>query len=150
MPQEQPIPATRYRDIGSQWAKITIERFQKQFPKLKINQGKLFNSFTQSVTATDSGIAMITFTYALYGQYVDMGVGRGVAVGARGSAAFSGYRNEKGQILRMKRRPKKWYSPVIFKEQVMLMHIMADTFGDKAVRDIVRNLPQKFEINAPI
>jgi len=139
----------RYAEIATRWAQITIERFQKQFPLQKIHQGSLYNSFGFQVQASSEGLQKILITYLNYGKYVDMGVGRGVAVGDRGTSAFSRYRNSGGQLRNYKRKAKKWYSPVIFHEQVMLMHIMADQFGDAATSTI-GTIPQKMEISSPI
>ena len=61
-----------------------------------------------------------TFTKALtvnfneYGRFVDMGVGRGVAVGAAGTTNFKKYRREDGKLKYYGRTPRKWYSKTAY------------------------------------
>jgi hypothetical protein len=133
-------------EIGRKWNDILVQRLKEKATQLNINNtGALINSIdAQVLQATDNSL-FIRLNYKEYGKYVDMGVGRGVRIGARGSNAFAQARNGRGQLLRYRRRPRKWYSPVIGKETVILAGIVSRNYADR-FGNLMLQIPRVVEI----
>lgn len=138
--------------LMKQWADITTERFIDRYDKLKIGVWK-FNDAGRLVAATGSlrneilagttvGPDMVKFTHAYYGAFIDMGVGRGTK---KSDVAFD--RSARGTGAESSgRRPKKWYSPVIYRELNILSDLAANLLGHAGQAAIVENLPRKVEL----
>lgn len=142
----QAITFPTLNEIGSKWTEITIQRHKEKIKALKIySTGNLESSLNSSYQLSGDKGLKATITYALYGKYVDMGVGKGVAVGAKKSAAFAGNRKANGQLLRYKRKPRPWYSKVIARETLILGSIMQNYYASRAIAPIV-NIPKRIEI----
>lgn len=134
------------KEIGEKWTDVTVQRFKKELKRLKVNDSfNLTNSIKATPKTTGETGLTINFTYSLYGKYVDMGVGRGVAVGTRRTQAFARTRRPDGKLLRYKRRPRKWYSKTIGKEQVILGSIMQKYYAHYALEGII-NIPRRVEM----
>jgi hypothetical protein len=139
----------RYQYVARSWAEITIKRFRRKLYLYGIGDGNLAKSLKFNVDASSTGISKITLNYLKYGQYVDMGVGKGMPAGKLAGGRENKWRKSNGQIKSLKRTPKKWYSPVIFFEEVMLMHVMAREIGDTSVKNIMQ-IPRRLELPPPI
>lgn len=125
-------------DIATDWLRITIERFQKAIEKsgISMERKNLFNSFLQSIEKDGDGAVQAAFIkFKFYGRFVDMGVGRGVPIGSRKAKLdYYKYRNNKGQLLKYSRKPKKWYSKTLASQTKKLSELMAEHFGIKTIQ----------------
>lgn len=133
-------------EIGRAWNAILVQRLKERVTQLKIiDTGSLLASIDAQVVQATENSLFIRLNYKEYGKYVDMGVGRGVAIGTRGSNSFAQKRNSKGQLLSYKRKPRKWYSPVIGKETVILAGIVSRNYADK-FGNLMLQIPRVVEI----
>lgn len=132
--------------IAREWLDITVERFLRNIQRLKIgNTGQLAASFRKEVIgAAGDDQLRVRLAYALYGRFVDQGVGRGMAAGARrGTDEFARARNELGQLRRHQRRPKTWYSREIGYQSYKLAELMSDATGQILISTFSAELPTK-------
>lgn len=89
------------------------------------NSYTLLNSFSSEiVTAANGDIDKITFAFVFYGRFVDMGVGKGVPISLVGTPGI-------------KRKPRKWYSPMFSSQVKALSEILAQKYSRKAALYIV-------------
>lgn len=109
------------------WADIVIQNWHDKIDKLNINRTyDLYNSFIHHIITNANGnIARIEFSFNYYGKFVDMGVGSGVSLNDIGVSS---------------RRPKRWYSPVMYREIKRLAEIMAEKFARKGALAIIENI----------
>ncbi|MDR2064446.1 MAG: hypothetical protein LBP85_01855 [Prevotellaceae bacterium] len=110
------------------WAKIVIERWEHKISNMDvISEGELLRSFQAHVTADSNGNAeKITFTFAYYGRFAELGVGKGVKAGMESA-----------------RKKKPWYTKVFFGQVNALARIMAEKYGQQAALAVVENIEMK-------
>ena len=98
-------------EVAKKWLDITISRFIENMRKLRIQDtGTLMASFQKQVVGSAEGRLQLRLSYALYGKFVDMGVGRGMAAGVRkGDDGYDRVRKNRGQLRRHTRKPRNWY-----------------------------------------
>jgi len=115
---------TNLKITAEAFARIVIERWERRIIKLGINStGNLLKSFSMYVNGQANGnIDYIEFTYAFYGRFVDMGVGRGV-------------KYEKVEYSR--RKPQPWYSKIFYHELIQLRRILVEKYQAKAAEAII-------------
>lgn len=101
------------------WAKIVIERWETRIEKLNIRHTEtLLKSFDHQISRDANGnYQKVRFTFAYYGRFVDMGVGKGVPA---------------KDVVMSNRQPKPWYSKTFIKECNTLSRIMAERWGQVA------------------
>ena len=69
-------------DLANKWLDFTIESFVENMRKLRIQDtGTLMASFKKQVIGSAEGRLQLQLSYALYGKFIDMGVGRGMGQG---------------------------------------------------------------------
>ena len=132
------------RELAVQWLDITVERFVANMRRLKIeNTGTLLASFRKEVIGAAEGDRFrIRLSYALYGQFVDMGVGRGMGAGVRkGDDGYDRVRNTRGQLRRRQRKARPWYSKEVAHQTKRLSELMLDLYGQVLVAKTVDTLP---------
>jgi hypothetical protein len=140
-----PEPIKPVEEVISQWLIIAIERFQEALKKNKVGvTDKLFKSFLSNVIRSSGGqVSRIEIEFLFYGRYVDMGVGKGFPIGGHKSFRdFSRYRDARGRLLKMGRKPKKWYSKTKTFEIGKLTTLLAEQYGlqtAKAVESALDN-----------
>jgi hypothetical protein len=123
----------------AKWAKNTAVQFVIALRKNKIGVSQnLMASITYELTQSGGDVKKVMFKFLRYGRFVDMGVGREFARGAKGSANFSKYRNDSGQLKNTpNRKPKPWYSKTAYREiKYLSEHIMAEM--DDKVMDTLK------------
>jgi hypothetical protein len=114
------------------WAEIVIKIWRRKIVELKIGQsGQLYDTLNHTlIRAAGGNVEKIEFLFNYYGSFVDMGVGRGMPLGGKGeNENYSKYRNERGQLHVYRRKAKKWYSPVIYRELITLRELLASKYG---------------------
>jgi len=132
------------RQLAVEWLDITIERFVENLRRLRINNtGALLASFKKQVIGDAQGDQLkLRLSYALYGQFVDMGVGRGMAAGQRkGSDGYERVRNTRGQLRRHTRKARPWYSKEIAHQTKRLAELMLDLYGQVLIPQTLSALP---------
>jgi len=100
------------------WADIVIKMWKRKIIQLNIGKtGALFDSLQYEIISHAGGDpARIDFMYKYYGRFVDMGVGREMSVGNQGEVNTS-------------RKPKKWYSAVMFSQVKRLSEILKQKYN---------------------
>jgi hypothetical protein len=129
-------PTRSPHELAQQWLTITVERFVANMRKLRIGStGALAASFrTEVIGAAGSDRLRLRLSYALYGKFVDMGVGRGMAAGQRkGSDGYERVRNSRGRLRRMRRKAKRWYSSEMAHQTHRLSELLLDLYGTVAL-----------------
>ena len=99
-------PELTPHQLAQQWLDITVERFAANMRRLRIGKtGQLLASFRKEVIAAAGADRLrLRLSYALYGQFVDMGVGRGMGAGLRrGDDGYDRIRNTRGRLRRQQR-----------------------------------------------
>jgi hypothetical protein len=118
-------------EVAKKWLDITISRFIDNMRKLRIQDtGTLMASFQKQVVGSAEGRLQLRLSYALYGKFVDMGVGRGMAAGVRkGDDGYDRVRRNRGQLRRHTRKPRDWYGREISYQTKRLSELMLDLYG---------------------
>jgi hypothetical protein len=112
------------------WADIVIERWELRVIQLGvIDSRELLNSFhSQVVKDANGNPEKIEFTFAYYGQFLDMGVAKYAPFGSG------------------KRTAKPWYSKVFFGQVQRLGEIIAQKTGEEAELTIIRYITDDSEL----
>lgn len=96
----------------------------------------------KQVIGTASGRLQLQLSYALYGKFVDMGVGRGMGQGVRkGDDGYDRIRNTRGQLKRRERKAKKWYSKEMAHQTKRLSELMSELHGTLLISAVQEALP---------
>ncbi|TPG71973.1 hypothetical protein [Hymenobacter nivis] len=138
------------RQLAADWLDITVERFVGNMRRLKIqNTGALMASFKKEVIGAAEGDQIrLRLSYALYGKFVDMGVGRGHGAGIKkGDDGYDRLRNTRGQLRRRARKPRAWYSTEIAHQTHRLSELMLDLYGKVLLTTATDALPGEAIIN---
>lgn len=103
----------------SEWAKITIERWNLRIgrigQKAQVTPQSLLNSFRTHVEKDANGNhAKIVFTFHFYGYFWDAGVGRGSREGKR------------------TKKRHAWYNKIYWREVQTLARLMAEQYGEES------------------
>jgi hypothetical protein len=118
-------------EVAKKWLDITIGRFIENMRKLRIQDtGALMASFKQQVVGSAEGRLQMNLSYALYGKFVDMGVGRGMGAGIKkNDDGYDRIRKTRGQLRRHTRKPRNWYSRELSYQTKRLSELMLDLYG---------------------
>ena len=112
-------------DTLKAWADIVIERWENRIAQLNVmDTGELLRSFQAQVAMDANGNGeKIIFTYAYYGRFSELGVGKGVKAG-----------------MDSRRQKKPWYTKVFFGQVNQLARIMAEKYGQEATMKIAEQI----------
>lgn len=127
------------KKLGEDWSEILIIRWKERMQELKIgSSGALENSFDYQVALNNFlGLQKIDLNFLFYGKFVDMGVGKGLAIHSV-KENRSVWASALGD--REKRRPKKWYSPVFTREYNILIQLLQERHQIDILRNLVTEL----------
>ena len=120
-------------------AKELEQRLQKDLKRLRVGKGssRLRNSLKVSNTNKS-----ILIEYLRYGQFVDMGVGKGTKFGKRN------YRTATKLLGRSRqRRAKKWYSKNFRWAQLRLAERIWENSGDNSLNSLLKSIPDTIEMH---
>lgn len=118
---------TGFHDTVEAWADIVQKQWKAEMNKLDVGQtGDLYDSHSKQLMGTGERINMIRFSFLPRGIYVNYGVGREFKRGNRGDIGFS-----------PKRKPKRWFSGIIYRETHALSRILAEKYSHQGVAAIV-------------
>ena len=144
-PQVAETFAQNERDIAEAWLKYSIEKFQANLKRLKIGSTQeLYNSLKGELVSSAGGDELkLRLSYAVYGMFVDMGVGRGMGAGitkAHG-ADYARLRNQRGQLNRYERKAKRWYSRQMGRETHRLSELVSALWGEVGLATAAASVP---------
>lgn len=120
------------------WMKITIKELRDSLRKKRVREysGDLYRSFTGQIYYGADGMpTKVTIGFMFHGRFIDMGVGRGVKMENVKSnlqawrALTRGERETGRKAGQEPRKPKKWYSPTIYREYQRAAEILAGKYG---------------------
>lgn len=113
------------------------ERLQKELKRLRVGRSgsRLRNSVKISNTQK-----RILIEYLRYGQFVDMGVGKGTKFGKRSARTANKLLGSSKQ-----RKAKKWYSKNYRWAQLRLAERLVQNAGDNTLEALYKAIPQTVE-----
>ena len=102
----------------------------------------VFASAPAWATQAGGDVARLRIAYAVYGQYVDMGVGRGMGAGVRRATSdYARIRDERGQLHQHSRRARPFSSKEIGRQSVRLGVLLSEYYGETTIAHITEALP---------
>ena len=122
------------------WANITINELRLSMIRRGVgtSSGELYKSFQSKLFTDGAGNpTRITIGFMYHGKFVDMGVGKGTRLENVKSNAEIWRFAAKNKRSKNPRRPKKWYSPTMYKEYQRAAELLAGKYGIE--------LPARFE-----
>jgi hypothetical protein len=143
------VQVVNMHDAVKGWAEVAIDRFHEALDDYEIGKldGALWNSLAYELVQNGGDIERVIIKFKKYGRFLDMGVGRGVPVGARGSAAFGKSRSDNGQLKSYGRKPKPWYSKTKTREAAILREVLVKNYGINTLADIETAFTRTENIN---
>lgn len=113
------------------WGGITVKEFIKAMRKRRIREGDLYKSFRVKLEKNSEGRPVkVVMEFLFYGRFVDMGVGRGVKLeNVKGNREVWRAMSKKDRKGKSNRYPKKWYSPVMYREFQRLSEILLKVYA---------------------
>ena len=119
------------QSLAEGWAATVLKMFRgKIIQEDAIDTSQLKDTLRMVVHSASGGsVNRINFFYKLYGEFVNQGVGKEIALGNSGDLGFT-----------PNRKAKRWYSPVFFREVIKLHEILSHAAGKKAADNITRGL----------
>lgn len=141
MSAEKPIQSLTL--LVQNWSKYLKQDLAKVILKKKIGiTGVLASSIKYRIEYDNDGPTKVVFEFSHYGQFVDMGVGKGQKLGdVKGNTTIAKAIGIKG------RRPKKWYSKTIYPQANQLSAMLREQYGINALDIVKDTLPNKINMN---
>jgi len=114
------------------WADIVIKKWKEKIIQMEIGStGQLYDSFVFEIMKGAGGnLEKIDFMFKYYGRFVDMGVGKET------------FRGNQGEV-NTTRKPKKWFSPVLYSQAIRLREILGEKYGILGAAVIKENIIQE-------
>ena len=131
------------------WLEYTLINLRERLKTLKaVSTGALLASVHGMLVAgAGDDVQKLTIAYAVYGQFVDMGVGRGMGAGVRkANSDYARIRDARGQLHRHTRKARPWYSKEIGRQSVRLGVLLSEYYGKTTIVNITDALPAAVEI----
>lgn len=141
---------SKQREIVEKWLEFTLDNLRENLRKLKVNDtGELLASVQgQLVGAAGGDVTKLNIAYAIYGQFVDMGVGRGMGAGIRRrDSEYEKIRDQRGALLRYERKKRQWYGPEIGRQSVRLGVLISQWYGENMIAKVTDALPGTIDIS---
>lgn len=131
-----------FDDQVSLWGKIASQRMIKALTQMGIrDSGGLQKSIEHQINKAGGDVTVAMFKFLQYGRFVDMGTGRGIARGAKGTTSFTMYRNDSGTLkASVNRKPKPWYSRTMYREIKILSEKLLANMDEKVMDTIQARL----------
>lgn len=121
------------------WARIAIERFRKELKKKKIyGSGNLYNSFEKQLEMSGTDVRAVYIRFALYGRFVDMGVGSGLKAYERKSnkAFLIAAKRYGADVEYVRRQPRRWFNKPKMAQIYRLREILERSLDHAIVTNI--------------
>jgi len=115
------------------WATIVLQQWETKINALEIGYSEqLIDSLLMEVKMISPDVlSSIEFTFKYYGKFVDMGVGKGVKLSDIGKG---------GTDKKFKRKAKKWYSPIFFRNLNTLRRYLGEHYARQGAFIIRENI----------
>ena len=140
---------SKQREIVEKWLEFTLSNLRENITKLKIQDtGHLLASVQGLlVGAAEGDVTKLSIAYAVYGQFVDMGVGRGMGAGIRRrDSDYARIRDARGALLKHNRKARKWYGPEIGRQSVRLGVLVSEWYGQNLIAKVAEAVPGTIDI----
>lgn len=129
---QQPVNLTFDLDqLARGWAKFAdlhLAEYLREHQSAAATNA-LLKSIISRVASTGNTIDQVLTQFLQYGRFYDMGVGRGVPIGAAGTGAFSAARNANGSLKRYRRKAVKWFSRTYYREVQRFKELYVEHFN---------------------
>jgi len=127
-----------FDDQVSLWGKFAARKLIKSLTQMGIkDSGGLQKSIEYEINRAGGDVTVAIFKFLKYGRFVDMGTGRGIARGERGTDSFAIYRNKTGTLkAAVNRKPKPWYSRTMYREIKILSEKLLADMDEKTMETI--------------
>lgn len=105
--------ALNLRGDIDKWARFTIERWRGKQRDLAIGvSGHLSRSMRYALQMSGRDVTGVSFSFPMYGRFVDMGVGRGLRSHERSTNVMNrnAAKSVGAQVLYSVRKPKRWFN----------------------------------------
>lgn len=137
----QPNGTVDINDTIAAWADIVIEKWHAKITELKVyDKGNLDDSLLHELTVNAGvDIDKIEFSFKLYGQFVDMGVGKEFAKGNSGNVETY---TELGHSAR---KPKEWFSKKYYGQIMKLKELLMAQYSKAIAYTMVNTLQADFD-----
>jgi hypothetical protein len=113
-----------HRDIVSRWAERTLEKLTLEIDRKKVIDTTSLRSSLQARISEGGNVITAEISFLVRGRFVDMGAGR------------------KAKILALsKRKPKKWYSPTIYRR----LNVIQGALGLQMMEDSLEQIKNAIE-----
>lgn len=127
------------------WAQIVLDIWLERIEQLGIGlTWQLADSLEQHVKMeAGNDIGRVEFAFRYYGKFVDMGVGNGVKMSDiidQYTRSWQKRRVFTGNTTHTTRRPKPWFTKVLWGQTSRLTELLAQKYGRKGVLTIVENV----------
>ena len=143
-------PQPTQLELATTWLDFTVDNFVDNMRRLRIRDtGALMASFRKQVIGSAEGPLQLRLSYALYGKFIDLGVGRGYGAGVRkGDDGYERLRNGRGQLRRRERKARQWYAKELAHQTKRLAELMSELHGTILIATVAEALPtETVEIN---
>ena len=137
-------------ELATKWLDFTVDNFVDNMRRLRIRDtGALMASFRKQVIGSAEGQLQLRLSYALYGKFIDLGVGRGYGAGVRGGDdGYDRLRNGRGQLRRREHKARQWYAKELAHQTKRLAELMSELHGSILIATVAEALPtETVEIN---
>lgn len=123
-------------DTIAAWADIVIEKWHAKITELKVyDKGNLDHSLMQELLVNaGSDIDKVEFSFKLYGQFVDMGVGKEMSKGNSGDLGFTPIR-----------QAKPWFSKKYYGQVMRLREILMEQYSKAITFSMINTLQADFD-----
>lgn len=129
-----------YRNgVIEKWSRYFVDRLRKQLRKLKIGKtGALERGIARQLVLTNGDVTAVFLRFAMYGRFVDMGVGRGLKAYERQSnrTFATGAKRYGADVSYNGRRPKRWFN----KPKTAQIHRLRELLEAEMQSSAVRNM----------
>lgn len=118
------------------WADIVIKIWYSKIVELAVwDTGALAKSLLQELTRhSGNSIDKIEFSFLLYGQFVDMGVGRETSKGNSGDLGFT-----------PSRKPQPWFAKKFFGQIMKLRELLKKRYSEEISQNIIDTLRAPYD-----
>lgn len=124
--------------IVDKWSQYFTERLRAAIKKHRIGvTGNLNRSIVRELKRTNGDVTSVLVKFAMYGRFVDMGVGNGLKAYERGSnkSLKSGARLG-AKVSYVNRKPKRWYNKVGRAQLYKLRELLEKEMQEAAVYNL--------------
>lgn len=125
------------------WARFTVERWRRRQKDLKIrNTGNLSRSLRYAMQMSGRDVTGVTFSFPLYGRFVDMGVGSGVKAFERGSNAQNrvGAKRTGADVEFSERKTKRWFNKPKMARIYVLKELLAGRLANGVQTQVAESM----------